>query len=1649
LDERRDEKEMREMQKPRKSYKVHIAVTFLVLAIMISLLVTLVAHTDDLGFTGNVVSIDNITSGDSDSPSANETELFENVAEVDLVEEIINETVPEDLTEDSEQVVELPSDTLPVIINETTPPETNNTEEAPDNEVLEPLLPIIEDPIVDEPVEDILPDVVVNIESDRTVQTEQLQAKINEPVEWIKRVVYEQESTNVKIDIPKESYDIIVKKAVQPAEGTASVQGVTYVDITDNIIIDQRVVPLSFFGGLFEAILKFLSQLFSFTGFSVFEQTITVTTITISEPVTEVIIEYSTEAPITYEEEKTWGKQVTVSSDVHYENIISYTTIPETPVEQISLYWLVDGDRLSFDFSSADTNENGLVDYLEWVTPSLSNQTFDIVLNSTTRVRQVIKGSGTTDSNSSFVIDFTDGTGGLSLQNISKAFHIISYKSAGSPNTHAATFRSSQIVSTTELEIFASTAVTPTPVEFEYTIIEMTRESSILVQRSEVNIQGNVTAEGSFDNVGNLSQTFILNHGHNHNAEDEDIGCEEYDRIRLINETTWEAAVGCVVTTGPRSNKVEIVDWNDENFIKNVQRGTANMVNGTTSTFVTPTTFADPDHTLLFVSARTSIINETFKGVLNSKQVLMCQIPPGNPLKPQTIAVGLPAVDAILANGGTLGPCPLSNFSIAPKDLAIYATLNENGTITIERDSASEISLDIAWELVEFQHGAVNVEHQVIDYSDGENSKLSTIDQVVFENSTAFGTVSNLFGHGGALSSDPSTDDIRNFQFMINLQNSSIIATSRSGTNGTARVGVQVMEFPRIIIVDDQDPPSISDVFPFEETVITNSTITINAVVIDPNIDTVIGTIFFPNGSIQNIVFTDSNNDTIFEAQFNVPSLDGDYNLSITATDTFGNFATFNTTFVVDPAFTFEEEVTDSDGEPLPTQVIITDQNTTTVFDSLNESHKGFVTPGIYNITIISNIQEPFIEITFVGVNISGDIKQVVDLEQLPKEITFLDPSVIYNDIFAINPLLDAEFEEIIYTTIADGKNLYKCRVYDFKTRQCLGQWVRLRNDLVVGEPYSQVISALDPAFGEGSDQLVLKDIDIDGNFSDWAAVLDNSNNVVSDGISGSTDLDVIASAGKDLTKFALTWNDTYAFMFFKRLVGAAGTTTLIVYIDVDESGDMNETDKLARFRWIGASKRYTAFVADYVPFGVADNLTGDGVDMPGNFTNETLIEANVIGANTDKLELEVRIPWSALGVEPGTALQMHISSTKGDGSILPDQVEDNMDAFSSLVAAVRIEPDREGSGKANTNTFYNHTVTNVGNDEDTFDITGSSNQNFNITFTYTNGSILTDTNTNGLVDVGELAPDQSVNITVNISIGNVESGTTDVTTIKANSSSGASGTVVDITNIGDISIVPGFIARSSNLTVVRFDHTVINNLNTAQIIDINASSDQGFETSLIFQNGSAIVDTNGNSLIDLGNVSAGGEVNITLVLTIPNALIGSVDSTLIFANTSSDPSLSGAATDATTITLQIEVEPDFVDVAGIGNSIFYEHEVFNNFNRSDIIDMSFLTSLGWDVELLEDDKSTPLNDTDGDLIFDVGNLTKNGGSVLIVARITVPESAVQGDQDITTITGTSSVNSFADSAIDNTTAEILVTFNDSARTQPNFSSKHHLSFKI
>jgi len=115
----------------------------------------------------------------------------------------------------------------------------------------------------------------------------------------------------------------------------------------------------------------------------------------------EYELNYETPAPYAIEEEIERGKRVKIvgPETIHYKNVLSFTNLDENlnirDPSSVKIHW-VENDEFIVPVSIQDRDSNGIYDYVEWITPSLSTQTFEII---------VITDAEHLDSNRNFISD--------------------------------------------------------------------------------------------------------------------------------------------------------------------------------------------------------------------------------------------------------------------------------------------------------------------------------------------------------------------------------------------------------------------------------------------------------------------------------------------------------------------------------------------------------------------------------------------------------------------------------------------------------------------------------------------------------------------------------------------------------------------------------------------------------------------------------------------------------------------------------------------------------------------------------------------------------------------------------------------------------------------------------------------------------------------------------------------------------------------------------------------------------------------------------------------------------------------------------------------------------------------------------------------
>jgi len=190
--------------------------------------------------------------------------------------------------------------------------------------------------------------------------------KVGERVRWTQNITLEVPE-DVAIELPKQAQDVVVKKIddekAEEIEGSA-------VEITGDIVYSE---PEETRVGI--------------TGLVVDEEQGDISggiEVLLNESVTEYSVEYYTDAPQAFEQETGFGKRVVISGpdELNYTDVLSFANISEVldvgEEGKIRIHWVENDSYVEFD--AYDIDGNGKLDYVEWITPHLSNQTFDIIL---------------------------------------------------------------------------------------------------------------------------------------------------------------------------------------------------------------------------------------------------------------------------------------------------------------------------------------------------------------------------------------------------------------------------------------------------------------------------------------------------------------------------------------------------------------------------------------------------------------------------------------------------------------------------------------------------------------------------------------------------------------------------------------------------------------------------------------------------------------------------------------------------------------------------------------------------------------------------------------------------------------------------------------------------------------------------------------------------------------------------------------------------------------------------------------------------------------------------------------------------------------------------------------------------------------------
>ena len=243
----------------------------------------------------------------------------------------------------------------------------------------------------------------------------------------------------------------------------------------------------------------------------------------------------------------------------------------------------------------------------------------------------------------------------------------------------------------------------------------------------------------------------------------------------------------------------------------------------------------------------------------------------------------------------------------------------------------------------------------------------------------------------------------------------------------------------------------------------------------------------------------------------------------------------------------------------------------------------------------------------------------------------------------------------------------------------------------------------------------------MNGDTSDWNAVLADSDNISCDE-TGPPDRDhKVQSTGRDLLMFAFTWDSSNIYAYTQRLASTSNIQKFIYYMDANNDGLMATGEPVIAARWKGSNQDVALYIGTYVPVAPGGDPLEDGAGFADGYSMPGKIAGLPSPGQPDYsgkwgsgggTEMEWSVPWSAVGGSPGHAISWHVSSTNSEpgAASLPAQIDDNMGgcggcAATSQFSSLTFIPDNAENVLPSVTSYLPHNLTNDGNGNDTFNL--------------------------------------------------------------------------------------------------------------------------------------------------------------------------------------------------------------------------------------------------------------------------------------------------------------------------------------------------------
>ena len=339
------------------------------------------------------------------------------------------------------------------------------------------------------------------------------------------------------------------------------------------------------------------------------------------------------------------------------------------------------------------------------------------------------------------------------------------------------------------------------------------------------------------------------------------------------------------------------------------------------------------------------------------------------------------------------------------------------------------------------------------------------------------------------------------------------------------------------------------------------------------------------------------------------------------------------------------------------------------------------------------------------------------------------------------------------------------------------------------------------------------------------------------------------------------------------------------------------------------------------------------------------------------------------------------------------------------VLEAIIVRPDQDSAALPGETVTYQLNVINYTHDPDVVEISQTATQpTWSHQITDLSGLPLGDADSDGSPDVGEIgAEGDSTSILVHVGIPpNAEPGERDTLIVYGRSSN--SDTLYDsalvvtrVLGVVDIVVDPNQIRGAYPGQDVTFPLWGINYGELPDVINLTAASRRGWDVELLDSASTApLTDHNADGVPDLDTLAAGGGTEYFSVrVRVPSSLgAGLADTVYVIGRSSENPEITDLAMLIIAVLeiASLEIRPDQeASVSPETPSVLYGLEVINHGNGPETGDITFKSSLGWEVAVYDSTGKDSLTDSNGNGVIDVGELEAFGGSCSLYVEVQMP----------------------------------------------------------